>query len=648
MALPKINETPNKDGDMQVVDVNGVKQLIKVNENIEKLTIAILNMVKTPNNNQPKPPKAPTPPKPPKVPAQPINPNNTLRFPNNSEKKPGSFTKGFVSGLLGIEDVVNYYTADDKEKIMDQREYSDRMYGFNGRNNRKNNNSTTGASVAPTPTSVAPVTPTPVAPVTPTSTAAAPTPVAPVAPTSTAAALTPVPPVAPTPVAPTQSAVQVAPTPVAAQVVASPTEELSSSNGKLQESFDQLAASLNTLPNDFKSLEVTLKESFDKLDRTLSELRPRRRSAAKPKVELPPMKYIEPSDKKKRPPRPSAKSYNAGYIEEYKPEYGNEGRAISPKGISAINVNESEVTSTPDIKVAPIEPPATQIAPVTQVAPIATPVSASGIEPNEDSKKETDKQQDRELLAQAIADKLGEVLGSSGGIGLPDIGDTIPDGKGKPSGKAGTAGKAGKSAAILSGLSKAAKFGGPLAGALTVGESAYEGYSDYQNAETQLAKGEITADEAKTKKSGAVGKGVGGAAGGLAGAAGGAMAGAAMGSLVGPIGTVVGGLIGGAVGAFGGSELGKMGGESLGQELSKPEYLKPKVNVAAPETRGQKLSQATNDNSDLRSSAESRPAPQQIISSSVTNNNNKDNYIPMTPKPRNDMNSIERYLDKVR
>jgi hypothetical protein len=620
MALPKLNETPNKDGDMQVVDVNGTKQLIKINENIEKLTDSILNLVqnsKTSNTNTPNAPTNTTPRKAPSNSRPPRVPNNQVG------KKPGSFTKGFVSGLLGIEDAVNYHTADDKEKIMDQREYSDAMYGFNRRYSRGNYTPATDASVDPMP--VAPE----------------------------ALAVIPATPNLPEPEKKQETVsiggqkldpknpkdaklieqinkqlVESTPT---EKVIASPTEnlapatekntteanqsyasdELNTSIGKLQTSFDNLAASLNTRPNNDKSLETVLQETFAKLDSTL------------------------------KGNQFNAESYKAGYIEPYKPTYGKEGRSISPKVISAISTDGGQVASptASDIKVAPIATP------VTQVAPIATPVSAGGIEPNEDSKKETDKQQDRELLAQAIADKLGEVLGSSGGIGLPDIGDVIPDGLGKSSGKAGKAGKAGK---ILSGLSKAAKFGGPLAAALTVGESAYAGYSDYNDAETQLAKGEITADEAKTKKSGAVGKGVGGAAGGLAGAATGALAGAAMGSMVGPVGTVVGTLIGGAIGAFGGSELGKMGGESIGRELSKPEYLKPKVDVSVPETKGQKLSQITNDNSELKSSADSKVAPQQIISSSVTNNNNKDNYIQMPPRPRNDMNSIERYLDKVR
>lgn len=311
------------------------------------------------------------------------------------------------------------------------------------------------------------------------------------------------------------------------------------------------------------------------------------------------------------------------------------------------------------------------------------PISAGGVEPTDVTAKETDKQQDRELLAQAIADKLSEVLGSSGGSGLPDIGDIIPDGNKKTKG-----GKApGKMAGRLATLGK---FGGPLAAAVTVGTSAYEGYSDYQTANEQLAAGTITQEEAKTAKGGAVGKGAGGAVGGLAGAATGALAGAALGSIVPVVGTVIGGLIGGALGAWGGSEVGKAGGEYIGRGVSKtgtsepildPESaamsasmepsMSPKVqpaikqrpglgsspmkvtpntsvNINAQETKGQKLSQITSDNSELKNSAQSAPIIQPIISSSVTTTNNKDNFIPVAPRPRNDMSSIERYLDKVR
>ena len=411
------------------------------------------------------------------------------------------------------------------------------------------------------------------------------------------------------PVAPIETASAV--TPTMDKVEAESTSEIATSISKLQSSFDNLAASLTTFPTNIKSLEKTLQETFGKLDK--SSLKKNKTTAT---------------------------------VQDDK------GRVISNKTMAVVNM-------------------------------IDKPISAGGVEPTDITAKETDKQQDRELLAQAIADKLSEVLGNSGGTGLPDIGDVIPDGNKKT--------KGGKVPGKMAGrLATLGKFGGPLAAALTVGTSAYEGYSDYQTANEQLAAGTITQEEAKTAKGGAVGKGAGGAVGGLAGAATGALAGAAIGSVVPVVGTAIGGLIGGALGAWGGSEVGKAGGEYIGRGVSQTGTSEPildpesaamsasmepstspkvqpaikqrpglgsspmkvtpntSVNINAQETKGQKLSQITSDNSELKSSAQSAQIIQPIISSSVTTTNNKDNFIPVAPRPRNDMSSIERYLDKVR
>ena len=91
------------------------------------------------------------------------------------------------------------------------------------------------------------------------------------------------------------------------------------------------------------------------------------------------------------------------------------------------------------------------------------------------------------------------------------------------------------------------KIGG---GVLAGGIAAYEGYSDYKDADEAEARGEITQDEGDIKKTSAVT----GAAGGL----GGVLGGAALGTMIMPgVGTVIGAGIGG----FAGSKLGKGIGE---------------------------------------------------------------------------------------
>lgn len=108
------------------------------------------------------------------------------------------------------------------------------------------------------------------------------------------------------------------------------------------------------------------------------------------------------------------------------------------------------------------------------------------------------------------------------------------------------------------GIGKIAKIGG-VAGAvmgLVDMASTLSGISD------QEKSGEITADQAREARGGAVG----GAAGGAAGAWAGAAAGAAIGSFIPVIGTAVGGLLGGAIGYFAGNKA----GEAVGKAIAKP------------------------------------------------------------------------------
>jgi len=123
-----------------------------------------------------------------------------------------------------------------------------------------------------------------------------------------------------------------------------------------------------------------------------------------------------------------------------------------------------------------------------------------------------------------------------------------PDGKGKKGSK---------------GLKSLGRIGGGVAAVTAIAGMAME----LSEVNDQLKEGKISEDEAKQKKSEAVGGGVGGAAGG----AGGAMAGAAIGTLILPgVGTVLGGIIGGAVGS--------MGGEYVGRKAA-GKYTEPKSDI---------------------------------------------------------------------
>jgi hypothetical protein len=134
-----------------------------------------------------------------------------------------------------------------------------------------------------------------------------------------------------------------------------------------------------------------------------------------------------------------------------------------------------------------------------------------------------------------IADMAGNIIGRRG-VGAA----------------AGKAGKFGKLGAFAAKNSKMLKIGG---GVLAGGIAAYEGYSDYKDADEQVKSGAITEDEGDIKKTGAVT----GAAGGL----GGALGGAALGTMIMPgVGTVIGGAIGGIAGSKVGKGIGEWGSKT--------------------------------------------------------------------------------------
>jgi len=151
---------------------------------------------------------------------------------------------------------------------------------------------------------------------------------------------------------------------------------------------------------------------------------------------------------------------------------------------------------------------------------------------------------DAELLA-AIQNMQSAGGGGVLGSAIEAAGD-IASAKSLAKGGKG-ASKLGTLAKFAAKNSKALKIGG---GVLTGGIAAYQGYSDYKEADAAEKAGTITKDEANVKKTGAVT----GAAGGL----GGALGGAALGTMILP---GVGTLIGGAIGGLAGSKVGKGIGE---------------------------------------------------------------------------------------
>jgi hypothetical protein len=120
---------------------------------------------------------------------------------------------------------------------------------------------------------------------------------------------------------------------------------------------------------------------------------------------------------------------------------------------------------------------------------------------------------------------------------------------------------------------KSAKAAGRLVRGVTgVGTVISAGmlYSDISDINEREQAGEITAQQAKMEKGGAIGE----AGGGLGGAVAGAAAGAAIGSVVPVVGTVIGGLIGGALGGWLGANLGEKIGTAVAKPTATPEWMR--------------------------------------------------------------------------
>jgi hypothetical protein len=123
----------------------------------------------------------------------------------------------------------------------------------------------------------------------------------------------------------------------------------------------------------------------------------------------------------------------------------------------------------------------------------------------------------------------------------------------------GVAAEAKGASKFLKGASKIGKVAGIAGVALT----AYNSYGAYNDADKDLAAGKITAQQAKEKKSEAVGGGLGSVIGGYAGSAIGGIAG----SFLAP---GVGTLAGGAAGGYLGSKAGEWVGDEIGKWWAKP------------------------------------------------------------------------------
>jgi hypothetical protein len=160
--------------------------------------------------------------------------------------------------------------------------------------------------------------------------------------------------------------------------------------------------------------------------------------------------------------------------------------------------------------------------------------------------------------------------GGGGALGaVADVASNMVGGKG--------GGKLGKLAKFASKNSKMLKIGG---GVLAGGIAAYEGYSDYKDADEQVKSGAITEDQGDIKKTGAVG----GAAGGL----GGALGGAALGTMIMPgVGTVIGGAIGGLAGSKVGKGIGEWGSKTWKGLTGKGDDSKPQVKSTTTKESGE-------------------------------------------------------------
>lgn len=180
-----------------------------------------------------------------------------------------------------------------------------------------------------------------------------------------------------------------------------------------------------------------------------------------------------------------------------------------------------------------------------------------------------------DLASNSLGKKAGKSLLGRAGRAVSSLGSRAASATGSAASRAASG--IGRTALNIGakGLgSTALKATGAIGG---VAMGAYEGWSDWQNANKRLEAGEITEREANVEKSGAVGKGTGTATG--------AIAGAIAGQALIPI-PVVGALIGGAVGGWLGGWLGEEAGEGLADAVLEedPKALEQTVNQNIEET----------------------------------------------------------------
>ena len=160
---------------------------------------------------------------------------------------------------------------------------------------------------------------------------------------------------------------------------------------------------------------------------------------------------------------------------------------------------------------------------------------------------------------------LGVGAVSTGGVVASTAGTVAAGAAGAGAVGAGAAGAEAAAASKAAKISKYGKLGGKAFGLAGVAYGAYETYQDYEDVSRKEATGEITKQEASTKKGGAVGKGLGAGLGGWGGMVAGAKLGAMAGTFFGPVGTAIGGALGGLAGAAFGAWMGGKGGETIGE-----------------------------------------------------------------------------------
>lgn len=273
------------------------------------------------------------------------------------------------------------------------------------------------------------------------------------------------------------------------------------------------------------------------------------------------------------------------------------------------------------------------------------PISPMALEPSDVTQKEKDKAEDRELLADAIARKLADLLGGSQGgpsieidrdgkrrrpVPVPsDIPDAErrapPSEPGKPvPEKPGGGGGGGKS-----------KIPGRIGGALFGLDAILSAYEIGQ-IEKAKEEGKIDKKTANEQQAGIVG--------GLAGAGAGAAIGAGFGAAFGGIGAVPGAIIGGVIGGL----AGKFGSEAVANAVQNSNVVESKdIKPAIVDNKGLDLTkQSVIREERIRTPGLQMPGLMPINNTNIVNNNNTE-LVPIKGTPRNNDPSVIRKLDQT-